>query len=84
MGATSKTLLVYTPDHHENTAQVAHAMAGVLGAECTSPAECLYSRRSGYKLTSSPVFVPVLMRELGRGTRFYHQGGRRPCPVAEA
>ena len=39
-----RAVLVYKSVHHQNTAQVAHAMAGVLGAECVSPDECPYSR----------------------------------------
>ncbi len=45
-----KTLLVYKSVHHENTARIAHAMAEVLGAECTTPAECPYSRLAGCDL----------------------------------
>lgn len=44
MGTTGKALLVYKSVHHQNTAQIAREMAGVLGAECCSPAECPYSR----------------------------------------
>jgi flavodoxin len=44
MSQPGKTLLVYKSVHHQNTAQVAHAMAEVLGAECVSPAECPYDR----------------------------------------
>jgi len=44
---TLKNLLVYKSVHHQNTARVAHEIAGVLGAECVSPAECPYSRLAG-------------------------------------
>jgi flavodoxin len=42
-----KSLLVYKSVHHQNTARVARAIAGVLGAECVSPTECPYSRLAG-------------------------------------
>ena len=45
-----KTLLVYKSVHHQNTAQIAHEIAGVLGAGCAAPAECPYSRLAGYEL----------------------------------
>lgn len=45
-----KTLLVYKSVHHQNTAQIAHEIAGVLGADCAAPAECPYSRLAGYEL----------------------------------
>ena len=45
-----KTLLVYKSVHHQNTAQIAHEIAGVLGADCASPAECSYSRLAGCEL----------------------------------
>jgi flavodoxin len=50
MGTTGRTLLVYKSVHHQNTAKVAQEMAGVLGAECTAPADCPYSRLAGYDL----------------------------------
>lgn len=46
----ANALLVYTSVHHRNTAQVAHAMAGVLRADCATPAECPYSRLAGCEL----------------------------------
>ena len=36
--------------HHQNTAQVAHAMAGVLGAECVAPEELLSTSLDGCRL----------------------------------
>jgi flavodoxin len=45
-----KTLLVYKSVHHQNTAQIAHEIAGVLGADCAAPAECPYSRLAGCEL----------------------------------
>jgi len=45
-----KALLVYKSVHHQNTAQVAREIAGVLGAECVAPAECPYSRLAGCEL----------------------------------
>jgi flavodoxin len=49
-GHSPKALLVYKSVHHQNTAQVAREMAGVLGAECASPAECPYSRLAGREI----------------------------------
>lgn len=37
-------LIVVKSVHHGNTAQVAHAMAEVLGAECAAPEELPYTR----------------------------------------
>ena len=45
-----KTLLVYKSVHHGNTAQIAREIAGVLGADCVSPAECRYERLAGCEL----------------------------------
>lgn len=45
-----KTLLVYKSVHHQNTAQIAREIAGVLGADCLSPAECPYGKLAGCDL----------------------------------
>jgi flavodoxin len=42
--ADTKPLIVFKSVHHENTAQIAHAMADVLGADCLSPVQCPYDR----------------------------------------
>lgn len=44
MSADTKPLIVYKSVHHQNTAQIARAMADVLGAECVSPDECPYDK----------------------------------------
>lgn len=50
MATSGKTLLVYKSVHHQNTARIAHELAGVLGAECAEPAECPYSRLADFEL----------------------------------
>jgi flavodoxin len=45
-----KNLLVYKSVHHQNTARIAREIAGVLGAECLSPAECPYKKLAGCEL----------------------------------
>lgn len=50
MAATGKALLVLKSVHHQNTAHIAREMAGVLGAESCSPAECPYSRLADLRL----------------------------------
>ncbi len=45
-----RCLIIVKSVHHQNTAKVAHEIAGVLGAECASPVECPYSRLAGYDL----------------------------------
>lgn len=50
MRTPGKTLLVYTSVHHQNTAQVAREITGVLGADCAAPAACPYSRLADYEL----------------------------------
>lgn len=62
MAATgTKTLLVYKSVHHQNTARIARAMAGVLGADCAAPEDCPYERLAHYDL-------------LGLGSGVYYGG----------
>lgn len=50
MSADTKALVVYKSIHHQNTAQIARAMADVLGAECVSPHECPYEKLASCKI----------------------------------
>lgn len=71
MGTTGNTtdlntLVVYKSVHHQNTARIAREIAGLLGAECLSPAECPYERLAGVELLGlgSGVYYGQLHEEL--------------------
>jgi hypothetical protein len=83
MATSDKTLLVYKSVHHQNTARIAHEMAGVLGADCAAPAECPYSRLSGYELLGigSGVYYGRPHDELLQWVRGLPDGYARDLPV---
>jgi len=83
MSQPGKTLLVCKSVHHQNTAQVAHAMAEVLGAECVSPAECSYDRLDTCSLLGlgSGVYYGRLHEELRQWVRGLPEGLARDLPV---
>jgi flavodoxin len=78
-----KTLLVYKSVHHQNTARIAHEIAGVLGADCAAPAECSYSRLSGCELLGigSGVYYGRPHDELLQWVRGLPDGYARDLPV---
>jgi flavodoxin len=78
-----KALLVFKSIHHQNTAQIAREMAGVLGAECTSPAECPYSRLAGCDLLGlgSGVYYGRVHDELLQWVRGLPDALARDVPV---
>jgi flavodoxin len=81
--AHPKTLLVYRSVHHQNTAKVAHAMAGVLGAECVAPAECPYSRLAGCEIlgVGSGIYYGRPHEELLQWVRDLPEERARDFPV---
>jgi flavodoxin len=79
----SRALLVFKSVHHQNTAQIAREMAGVLGAECTSPAECPYSRLAGCELLGlgSGIYYGRVHDELLQWVRGLPDALARDLPV---
>jgi len=71
MGSAGKSLIVYKSVHHRNTARVAGQMAGVLGADACSPAECPRGRLAGVDLLGigSGVYYGRVHDELWRWVR---------------
>lgn len=67
----SRSLIVYTSVHHQNTATIARAMAEVLGAECVSPDDCPYERLASCTLlgVGSGVYYGGIHDELWQWVR---------------
>jgi len=83
MSTSGKTLLVFKSVHHQNTAQVAREIAGVLGADCAAPAQCPYSRLAGCELVGigSGVYYGRPHDELLQWVRGLPENLARDLPV---
>jgi flavodoxin len=81
--ARPKALLVYKSVHHQNTAQIAHGMAGVLEAECAAPADCPYDLLADVRIlgVGSGVYYGRLHDELLQWVRNLPDAYAHDMPV---